>query len=196
MEKKVAIYTRVSTADQTTENQLIVLKEYAEKRGWVIYREYADTASGAKEERKELKELMAEAQKRKFDIVLVWKFDRFARSLIHLLNALKTFEELGIDFISLQDNIDTSTSTGRLMFSIIGAFSQFERDIIKERTKLGLNRARSKGIKLGRKALDYDKQQQIKKLKKKGLSLQKIADKLHIAKGSVFNYLNGDLPAV
>jgi DNA invertase Pin-like site-specific DNA recombinase len=189
MGNKVAIYTRVSTTDQTVENQQIALREYAEKRGWNIYREYSDVASGAKEDRKELKELMSEAKKRKFDVVLVWKFDRFARSLIHLLTALKTFEEIGVDFMSLQDSIDTTTSSGRLMFSVIGAFAQFERDIIRERTILGLNRAKSKGIKLGRRKLDYNIQQQIGELKSKGLSLQKIADKLGIAKGSVFNYL-------
>jgi DNA invertase Pin-like site-specific DNA recombinase len=134
---KVAIYTRVSTDEQKTDLQVMDLKEYVRKRGYIIYNTYQDVISGAAKERKALDQLMDDAKKRKFDIVLVWKFDRFARSLKMLVDALAFFQELGIDFISYKENIDTTTSMGKLIFNINSAYAEFERDIIRDRVRAG-----------------------------------------------------------
>ena len=114
--KQTALYTRVSTEEQKTDLQLMDLKDYVKKRGYTIYNTYEDIISGAARERQALDLLMADANHRKFDIVLVWKFDRFARSLKMLVDSLALFQELGIDFISYKENIDTTTSMGRLIF--------------------------------------------------------------------------------
>ena len=148
--EKCAIYARVSTADQSTEPQLLDLKRYTLNRGWELYEEYRDEGiSGALTSRPALNQLMDDARKRRFDIVLVWRFDRFARSTKHLVLALEEFKCLGIDFVSYQENIDTSTPLGGAIFTIISAVAQLERDIIKERVKAGLRRARERGKRLG-----------------------------------------------
>src|SRR5580704_6331696 len=128
---RVAIYARVSTLNgQDPEMQTRELKEYCQRRGWPIEGEYVDAGvSGAKDSRPELNRLMADAKRRKFDLILVWKLDRFGRSLRHLVNALAEFESLGIAFVSLSDNPDLSTASGRLMFNIIGAMAEFEREL-------------------------------------------------------------------
>ncbi|MBZ0242643.1 MAG: recombinase family protein [Bacteroidales bacterium] len=130
--KKVAIYARVSTTDkeQDLDTQLIPLQEYVKSRGWEVFRVYSDKVSGATEKRQELSELMEGAYKRLFDIVLVYRFDRFARSTKHLIASLEEFSSLGIDFISYNENIDTSTPIGKAMFTIISAFAELERSII------------------------------------------------------------------
>ena len=142
--KKVALYTRVSTGEQKTDLQLMDLKEYVRKRGYTIYNTYEDVVSGAAKERKALDQLMDDAKKRKFDIVLVWKFDRFARSLKMLVDGLALFQELGIDFISYKENIDTTTSMGKLIFNINSAYAEFEREIIRDRVKAGVKAKREK----------------------------------------------------
>jgi DNA invertase Pin-like site-specific DNA recombinase len=187
---RTAIYGRVSTLDQSTESQLLDLRRYVQDRGWKVYREYVDNGiSGTKESRPELDRLMADAKKRKFDIVLVWRFDRFARSTKHLIIALEEFRNLGIDFVSYQENIDTSSPLGSAIFTIISAVAQLERDIIAERVKAGLRRARENGKKLGRPkgtALDIEK---IHGLRKKGWSLQQIATELNTSKTTVSRLL-------
>ncbi len=148
---RVAIYARVSTTDQSTESQLLDLRRYVSDRGWQTFREYCDNGiSGTKDSRPALNELMGDAKKRKFDAVLVWRFDRFARSTRHLINALEEFKNLGIDFVSYQENIDTSSPLGGAIFTIISAVAQLERDIIAERVKAGLRRAVENGKQLGR----------------------------------------------
>ncbi|HEV3276297.1 MAG TPA: recombinase family protein [Terriglobia bacterium] len=150
---RVALYCRVSTntGQQSPEMQVRELQEYAERRGWRIVDEYTDQGiSGAKESRPALNRLVTEAHRRCFDAVLVWKLDRFGRSLRHLVNALAEFEALGIAFVSLRDNLDLSTPSGRLMFQIIGAMAEFERTLIAERVKAGMRNARAKGRKIGR----------------------------------------------
>jgi DNA invertase Pin-like site-specific DNA recombinase len=144
MKTRVALYARVSTANgqQDPEMQLRELREYAGHRGLTIVGEYVDRVTGSKDSRPSLNSLMTEANQRKFDAVLVWKLDRFGRSLRHLVNALAELEALGLTFISLRDNLDLSTPSGRLMFQIIGAMAEFE--------KAGLRNARAKGKKLGR----------------------------------------------
>jgi DNA invertase Pin-like site-specific DNA recombinase len=154
--KRVAVYARVSTLNhcQDPELQLRELREFAHARGFQITREYVDRGvSGSKESRPELNRLIADASQRKFDAVLVWKLDRFARSLKHLINALAQFEALGVAFVSLRDNLDLTTPSGRLMFQIIGAMAEFERSLIQERVRAGLQHARAKGKLLGRPKL-------------------------------------------
>jgi len=147
----VAIYARVSTTngDQNPETQLMVLRDYCEQRGWNVTEEYVDHISGAKDKRPALDRLMADGKRRKFDIVLVWKLDRFGRSLKHLLNSLAEFDALGISFVSYTNQIDTTTPAGKLMFSMLGAFAEFERDLIRERVKAGMARAKRNGTRSG-----------------------------------------------
>lgn len=149
---RVAIYARVSTLHgQNPEMQLDELREYASRREWTIVDSYVDEGvSGSKESRPELNRLMADAHRRKFDAVLVWKIDRFGRSLKHLVNAIADLAALGVAFVSLRDNLDLSTPSGRLMFQIIGAMAEFERSLIQERVRAGLRNAKSKGKRLGR----------------------------------------------
>ena len=143
---RVAIYARVSTTDQSTDSQLLDLRRYVSERGWHTFREYTDNGiSGTKDSRPALNQLMDDAKKRRFDVLLVWRFDRFARSTKHLILALEDFRNLGVDFVSYQENIDTSSPLGSAIFTIISAVAQLERDIIAERVRAGLRRARSSG---------------------------------------------------
>ena len=149
-DKKVAIYVRVSTKDQSVGMQLNDLERYSKERGLNIFKVYEDNGvSGTKETRPALGQLMDDARKRKFNVVLVWRFDRFARSTKHLVNALYEFRNLGIDFISYQENIDTSSPLGEAIFTIISAMSKLERDIIAERVKGGLRKAKANGKQQG-----------------------------------------------
>jgi DNA invertase Pin-like site-specific DNA recombinase len=143
---RVAIYARVSTTNgQDPEMQLRELREYCQRRNWVISRVYVDVGiSGAKEKRPELDSLIADAHRRHFDAVVVWRFDRFARSVSHLLRALENFRSLGIEFVSLSEQVDTSTPTGKMIFTVLGAVAELERSLIVERVKAGLRNARAK----------------------------------------------------
>ena len=148
---KAAIYARVSTADQTCENQLIDLRRYCAARGWDAT-EYVDTGvSGAKDRRPALDQLMADAGRRKVDTVVVWRLDRFGRNLRHLITAIEELNAAGVSFVSMGENIDTASATGRLLLGIMGSFAEFERERIRERIHAGLARARRQGQKLGRK---------------------------------------------
>jgi DNA invertase Pin-like site-specific DNA recombinase len=148
---RAAIYARVSTADQTCENQLIDLRRYCAARGWDAT-EYVDTGvSGAKDRRPALDQLMADARRRKADTVVVWRLDRFGRNLRHLITAIEELNAAGVSFVSLGENIDTASPTGRLLLGIMGSFAEFERERIRERIHAGLARARRQGQKLGRK---------------------------------------------
>ena len=148
---KTVIYIRISTLSQNTDLQRDGLEQYAQRTGCRIVEEYVDIAvSGRKEGRPALGKLMKAARNRDFDCVLVWKFDRFARSVSHLLKALEEFNHLGIRFISVQDQIDTDSPMGRAMFTIIGAMSELESALISERVKAGMAAAKARGKKLGR----------------------------------------------
>jgi DNA invertase Pin-like site-specific DNA recombinase len=150
---RAAIYARVSTANsgQSPEMQLRELREHAQRRGWEISCEYVDEGiSGAKDRRPALDRLMADAHRRKFDVVLVWRFDRFARSVTHLLRALDTFRALGMEFVSLCEALDTATPAGRMTFTVLGAVAELERSLIAERVKAGIRNARARGVRLGR----------------------------------------------
>ena len=164
--KKVAIYTRVSTADQHPEMQELELRDYVASRNWTIHRIYCDKGvSGAVEKRPGLDAMMTDCRRRKVDVVIVWKFDRFARSLKQLLNALELFRQLGIGFVSCTEAIDTSLPHGEMLFQIIGAIAQWERSLIVERVKAGLQHARQQGKRLGRPSLLELKPDEVKKLR-------------------------------
>jgi len=151
------------------------LKEYIERRGWQLVAEYVDTGiSGSKERRPELDRLMADAHKRRFEVVCVWRFDRFARSVSHLLRALETFRALGIDFVSFSEQMDTSTPAGKLVFTVLGAVAELERSLIVERVKAGLRNARAKGKRLGRPRSIVDARK-VAQLRAHGVSWRKIA---------------------
>jgi len=183
--KRIAIYARVSTTDQSTESQLLDLRRYVRERGWDIFKEYVDEGiSGTKDSRPALNELMNDAKKRRFDVVLVWRFDRFARSTKHLILALEEFKNLGIDFVSYQENIDTSSPLGSAIFTIISAVAQLERDIIAERVKAGLRRAVENGKKLGRPKVSIDGEK-LYRLRSEGLSHRAIATRLGISHSTV-----------
>ncbi len=189
MNSRVAIYARVSTTDQSTDSQLLDLRRYVRERGWTLFKEYTDNGiSGTTDSRPALNELMNDAKKRRFDTVLVWRFDRFARSTKHLILALEEFRNLGIDFVSYQENIDTSSPLGSAIFTIISAVAQLERDIIAERVKAGLRRARENGKKLGRpvgSSVHNQHTEMAKKLHGEGSSLRSIAGQLGISKSTV-----------
>src|ERR1700687_4870362 len=182
---RVAVYSRVSTHHgQDPELQLRELREYTASRGLTIVQEYTDVGySGSKESRPALNQLMADARRRRFDAVLVWKLDRFGRSLRHLVNVPAELEALGLSFISLRDNLDLSTPSGRLMFQIIGAMAEFERSLIQERVKAGLRNARSKGKKFGRPRAQVDAAR-VAALRREGLSWSQVCRTLNVSKGS------------
>lgn len=149
---RAALYARVSTLNngQSPEMQIRDFAEYCQRRGWTAT-EYVDVGvSGAKDRRPELDRLMVDAHQRRFDVVVVWKFDRFARSVSHLLRALETFNSLGIAFVSLGEQIDTSTPAGRMVFTVLGAVAELERSLIAERVRAGMRNARAKGKRIGR----------------------------------------------
>lgn len=177
--KTAALYARVSTLDQNCEVQLEDLRRYAGQR-FVPYREYIDVGvSGAQRHRPQLDALMKDARKRLFDVVLVWKFDRFARSLKQLIESLDEFSSLGIDFVSYTEGVDTTTPTGQLLFHIVGAVAQFERDLIAERVRAGMAHARAMGKRIGRPRAKVDVDQ-VKRLRTQGNSLRQIAQILQI----------------
>jgi DNA invertase Pin-like site-specific DNA recombinase len=177
---RVALYARVSTLNgqQDPEMQLSELREYATRRGLSIHEEYVDQGvSGSKESRPALNRLMSDAQRCRFDAVLVWKIDRFGRSLKHLVNSLADLSAYGISFISLRDNLDLSTPSGRLMFQIIGAMAEFERALIQERVRAGLRNAKAKGKRIGRPRQEVDCLK-VRALRSQGLSWRAIAEQL------------------
>jgi DNA invertase Pin-like site-specific DNA recombinase len=147
---KAALYTRVSTNLQNTDAQEAELMTYAEMRGWEVTKIYRDKMSGTKCSRPALDVLMNDAKKHVFRIVAVWKFDRFARSVSHLLQALEAFDSLGISFVSLSEQIDTTTPAGKMVFTVLGAVAELERSLIAERVRMGVQNARKKGKRLGR----------------------------------------------
>jgi len=183
-----ALYARISTRNngQDPETQLMALRDYAQARKLEVFSEYVDIGiSGSKDSRPALNRLMADARKRRFDSVLVARFDRFARSTRHLVLALEEFNALGVDFISLSESIDTSTPMGKMVFTIIGAVAELERSLIRERVVMGLQRAKAQGKKLGRPkgtAIDVGA---ASRLRREGMGLRQIAEKLGSSKTTV-----------
>lgn len=188
---RAAIYARVSTANngQSPEMQLRELREYCQRRGWQVAGEYVDIGiSGTKEKRPELDKLMADAHRRRFDVVIVWKFDRFARSVSHLLRALEAFNALGVAFVSLSESLDTSTPAGKMVFTVLGAVAELERSLIAERVRAGLRNARAKGKTLGRPRKIVDAAR-IAALRAQGRTLREIADELGYSRSLVHKSL-------
>src|SRR5712675_585438 len=147
---KAAIYARVSTLDQEPENQLAEVRRYVRARGWTAV-EYVDrVVSGAKDRRPALDQLVTDARRRRFDIVVCWRLDRLGRNLKHLITLLEELQVLGVAFVSLAEGIDATTPAGKLQMHILGAIAEFERERIRERVLAGLQRARTQGVRLGR----------------------------------------------
>lgn len=185
---RAAIYARVSTTNhgQDVTLQTRELEQFAQARGWRVAGQYLDVGiSGAKDSRPALNHLMADAHRRKFDVIVVWKFDRFARSVSHLLRALETFNALGIGFVSLSEQMDTTTPTGKMVFTVLGAVAELERSLIAERVRAGLRNARAKGKTLGRPRTVVDAAT-IGHLRTKGASWRAIANELGVGVGIVY----------
>ena len=183
--KRVGIYARVSTQEQTCQNQLIDLRNYVDARGWVNAGEFVDHGvSGAQEDRPALKQVMALARKRRIDVLLVWRFDRLARSLPHLVNTLEELRTLGVGFASFQEGVDTATAQGRMVFGIFASLAEFERSIIVDRIMAGLRRARTQGKRLGRPktvSLDVDEVRRLRRT----LPIRHVAKTLGTSVGSI-----------
>jgi DNA invertase Pin-like site-specific DNA recombinase len=196
MTLRCAIYARVSTANngQDPTMQTRELREYAERRGWTIAGEYVDIGHhGHIEKRPELDRLMSDGHKRRFDVVAVWRFDRFARSTSHLLRALETFQALGINFVSLTESVDTSTPMGKMVFTILGSVAEMERQMIVERVRAGLRNARAKGKTLGRPRAAVDTAR-IGRLRIQGRSVRQIASELGYSRGLVHKTITNSKP--
>jgi len=157
--KRAALYVRVSTPDQSIEPQLLDLRQVAVARGYEIVREYSDKLSGTKSKRPGLDALLSDAQRHRFDVVMVWAFDRMARSVRHFLEVLDELNHLGIEFVGFRESIDTSGPLGRAMVVIVGAIAELERNLIVERVKAGMRRAKLDGRQIGRSRLDMNREQ-------------------------------------
>jgi DNA invertase Pin-like site-specific DNA recombinase len=186
--KRAALYLRVSTLDQHPESQLHDLRGLAAQRGLEIAQEYTDKLSGVKAKRPGLDQLLADARRGKFDVVLVWAFDRLARSVKHLLEVLDELNHLEIEFISFRENIDSGGPLGRAIVVIIGAIAELERNLIIERVKAGMRRARLEGQRIGRPRLEIDRLA-LRQERAQGHSLSELAKLRRISKASVIRFL-------
>ena len=187
---------RVSTKNhgQTTDTQAVALREYAAHRGFEIVEEYRDEGiSGSKDSRPALDRLMKDARARHFDVVIVARFDRFARSVSHLLRALDEFNHLGIDFVSLSESIDTSTPMGKMIFTVLRAVPELERNLIKERVHMGISRARKEGKQLGRPKRIFDREKARTMLQ--SMSIREVSRQLGVSRGVVERVLSSPEPA-
>ena len=192
--KKVAIYARVSTDKQTCENQLIELRAVAERCGYTIVQEFVDSGiSGAKgrADRPALDAMMKAANQRKFDLIMVWDISRLGRSLQNLVELLNDLQSMLVDLMFLQQGMDTSTSSGRMMFSIFGALAEFERNLIRERVVAGQNRAKARGVKMGRPSKMNDGlRSAIQLLRENGMGIKQIAKEVGVGVGTVYTAIN------
>ena len=188
MQKRAAIYVRVSTDKQTVENQVTVLRQIAERRGWEIIGQYSDAGiSGAKgrDGRPGLDQMLKDASRRKFDVVMAWAIDRLGRSLIDLLGTIQTLEASGVDLYLDQQSIDSTTPAGKLMFQVCGAFGEFERSMIRQRIHAGLKRAVAQGKQLGRPRIDPALEKRIQAHLRGGKGIRKIARECGVGTGTV-----------
>lgn len=194
MSKRAVLYMRVSSVDQHPESQLHDLRTMAAQRGYQIVREYTDKISGTRAKRPGLDQLMHDARRGQFDVLLVWAFDRLARSTKHFLEVLDELTHLNIEFISFRENVDTSGPLGRAMIVIIGAISELERNLIIERVRSGMRRAKLEGRRLGRPPLNVDREA-VMRDRSRGQSLTQIAKAYRISKASVIRVLRSDAAA-
>jgi DNA invertase Pin-like site-specific DNA recombinase len=190
---RAGLYARVSTEDkgQDPETQLRPLREYADRRGFAVAGEFVDRASGTTEQRPQYQGLLEAARKRELDVVLVWRYDRFARSTRALVNALGEFRARGVAFISYQENVDTTTPQGELVFGMMANLAQFESALIGERVKAGMARAKAQGKRTSRPPLPEATRRRIAELHGQGMSVKRIAKELGIAYGTAWNYAKG-----
>lgn len=191
---RAVLYSRVSTTNgQDPEVQSREIREYCKRRGWSLAAEYVDVGiSGAKERRPQLDRLISDAHKRRFDVLVVWRFDRFARSVSHLLRALETFRALGIEFVSLSEQVDTSTPTGKMIFTVLGAVAELERSLIAERVRAGLRNARAKGKRLGRPSKQVNAAQ-VAALRAQGVPWRRIGTQLGVSAATAYAACKGRL---
>jgi DNA invertase Pin-like site-specific DNA recombinase len=189
--RRAALYARVSTDDrgQDPETQLRQLREYADRRGFAVAEEFVDVASGTRNDRPSYKRLLEAVRKRQVDVVLVWRYDRFARSTQALVNALMEFRALGVDFISYQENVDTTTPQGELVFGMMANLAQFESSLIGERVRAGMARAKAQGKRVSRPPIPAATRRRIEELWREGRSINGIAKELGIAYGTAWNYV-------
>lgn len=188
MSIKAAIYLRVSTQDQSCDMQQRELIKFVAEKGWLVVGTYEDKATGTNANRQMLKALLADAREKKFDVIVCWKLDRLFRSLKDLIITLQDLTDWGVDFVSLKDNIDLTTSAGRLMVHLLGAFAEFEASLIRSRVKAGLDHARSMGTQLGRPIkVNHER---MAKLREEGMSMSEIARTLGVAKSTVSKTLH------
>jgi DNA invertase Pin-like site-specific DNA recombinase len=186
--RNAALYVRVSTDGRTVENQVRELRLIADRRGWDIVETYSDAGvSGSKvrDKRPGLDQLLNDAKRRKFDVVMSWAIDRLGRSLIDLLGTIQELEACGVDLFLEQQAIDTTTPAGKLMFQVCGAFAEFERSMIRQRVKLGLKRAVAQGKRLGRPQIDGDIERRVQRELRKGAGILKVASALGVGTGTV-----------
>lgn len=182
---RIAIYARVSTLNaQNPEMQLAEIREYAARRDWTIAGEYVDLGiSGSKESRPELNRMLQDAHRRRFDAVVCWKLDRLGRSLKHLVTTIEDLAAYGVSFISLRDNLDLSTPSGRLMMHIIGAMAEFERELIRERVTAGIHAAKRRGVRIGRPRT-YVSAMKVQAMRDEGIPWRAIAKRLGVGTGT------------
>ena len=193
--KKAAIYLRVSTDKQTTDNQRQELERIAEFSGWDVVEVYEDhgiSGTKGKEDRPAFKQLCQDATGRKFNIIMVWSVDRLGRSMKDLVNFMEELKALKVDLYLKQQNIDTTTPAGKAMFQMVGVFAEFERAMIQERVNAGLTRARAEGKTLGRPKLDESVAEKIKQDRAEGLSLRAIQKKRKVSLGMVHKVVKGE----
>jgi DNA invertase Pin-like site-specific DNA recombinase len=188
MQKRAAIYVRVSTDKQTVENQVTALRQIAERRGWQVIEQYSDagiSSAKGRDGRPGLDQMLKDAQRRKFDVIMAWAIDRLGRSLIDLLGTIQTLEACGVDLYLDQQAIDTTTPAGKLMFQVCGAFAEFERGMIRQRIHAGLKRAVAQGTQLGRPKVDPAIEKRIQAQLRGGKGMRKIARELGVGTGTV-----------
>lgn len=184
--KAAAIYARVSTDKQKVDMQLNELRQFVARSGWTIYKKYIDQSfTGANTNRPTFSAMLEAARKRKFHVLVVWRIDRLSRSLKDLINTLDEVGSYGIDFISYDNNLDTPTPAGKLVFQIVGTVAEFEKDIIRERVVAGLDSARRKGTRLGRPPVPDDLYKRAVNLRSQGLSFRKVGQALGIDEGTI-----------
>jgi DNA invertase Pin-like site-specific DNA recombinase len=186
--KRAILYMRVSTIDQHPETQLHDLRQMAAQRGYEIQHEYTDVISGAKAKRPGLDQLLADARRHRFDVVLVWAFDRMARSVRHFLEVLDELNHLSIEFISFRENIDTGGPLGRAMVVIVGAIAELERNLIVERVRAGMRRARLEGRHIGRRPLEIDRTGVVRD-RASGMSLAEVAKAHRVSRATIHRVL-------
>ena len=183
--KRCAIYARVSTSDQSTSMQQCDLQKLADSRGFEVVTEYCDEGqSGAKNSRPALDRMLADAKRGKFQVLLVWRLDRLGRSLAHLIRLLEDFKAWNVELISFSENLDFTSSTGKLFYSLLGAFAEFERETIRERVRSGMRNARSRGVRLGRRVVQVDSET-VRRLRSEGKSYRTISKELGVSAATI-----------